>query len=71
MKFTNKFALPKPLYSALTWDSYTKGKADISVTELLKSPRQRILAKRHDDEITVDASENLWTLAGRAVHHIL
>jgi hypothetical protein len=71
MKFTNKFGLPAPLYHALTWDTYTKGEADVSVTELLKSPRQRLLQKRHDAEITIDASENLWSLMGRAVHQVL
>lgn len=69
--FTNAHNLSAPLFEALTFDTYSKGKADISVTELLKSPRQRLLAKRHDKEITVDASENLWLLMGRAVHNVL
>jgi hypothetical protein len=71
MKFENRFRLPAPLYNALTWDTYSKGDADISVTEMLKSPRQRLLQKRHDAEIVVDASENLWSLMGRGVHYIL
>ena len=71
MIFSNKYNLNAPLFHALTWDSYSRGKANISVTGLLKSPRQRILTERHQDEITVDASENLWTLLGRSVHNVL
>ena len=71
MRFTNKYGLNAPLFHALIWDSYSRGKANISVTGLLKSPRQRILTDRHQDEITMDASENLWTLLGRSVHNVL
>lgn len=71
MKFVNQHDLPAPMFEALTWDTYTKGDSDFSTTELLKSPRARLLAKRHEDEIVVDASENLWVLMGRAVHDVL
>lgn len=70
-KFINPGKLPGPLFKALTYDSYSKGKADISVTELLKSPRQRLLSKRHDEEIEIDASQNLWLMMGRAAHQVL
>jgi len=70
MKFTNKHNLPEPLFQALTEDNHGK-RGDISVTGLLKTPRQRLLAERHDDEITVDASTRLWSLLGSAVHHII
>lgn len=71
MKFSNTSKLPAPMFHALTWDTYTKGKADISVTELLKPPRQRLLAKRHDADITINASQNLWSLMGRSTHNVL
>ncbi len=70
MKWTNKFNLPEPLFRALTEDRYKKV-GDISVTSLLKTPRQRLLAERHDAEIVGDASWNLWSLLGTAVHHIV
>ena len=52
-------------------DTYTKGKADISATGLLKPPRQAHLAYQHDAEMVVDVSRQVWSLFGRAVHHIL
>lgn len=70
-KFINPGKLPEPLYKALTYDTYTKGRADVSVTELLKSPRQRLLSKRHDHEIEIDATDNLWLMLGRAAHNVL
>jgi len=70
MIFTNKHNLPKPLFNALTADDYDRV-GDISVTELIKSPRQRLLAKRHWDDVVVDASSRLWMLMGKMVHKII
>lgn len=70
MIYTNRQELPGPLFRALTEKTYEKV-GDVSVTELLKSPRQRLLALRHDKEIVRDASENLWSVLGTAVHDLL
>lgn len=70
MIFTNRLELPDPMYRALTMNEYTKV-GDVSVTELLKSPRQRLLQKRHDKEIVKDACENLWSVLGTAVHSMI
>lgn len=71
MKITNKYNLPAPLVAAIARDPYTKGKANYSITELLDSPRIARLKQRHYSEIERDASEFVWTLMGRAMHHVL
>lgn len=71
MKITNRLGLPEPIVEAVKNDEYSKGKADISVTELLAPPRQVALKKRHADELVEDASERIWSLMGQSVHKIL
>jgi len=71
MKYSNDLNLPEPFAKAVMRDTYTKGKADISATGLLKPPRQAHLAYQHDAEMVVDVSRQVWSLFGRAVHHIL
>ena len=56
------------MYKALTTNNYSRGKSDLSVTQLIDSPRVRILKQRHAEEITEDASEMLWSVLGTAVH---
>ena len=68
MKITNNHNLPEPVYKALTTNNYSRGKSDLSVTQLIDSPRVRILKQRHAEEITEDASEMLWSVLGTAVH---
>jgi hypothetical protein len=68
MKITNKTALPASIVSALTEDNYTKGDSNYSVTQLIDSPRVRILRRMHHEEMEQDASELLWSALGNAVH---
>ncbi len=70
MKYTNRLGLPAPLASAVIRDTYVKA-GDISVTAIISPPRKRILEKRHDEEISVDVSDQLWMLLGSSVHAIL
>ena len=51
--------------------TYSKGKAHISATEIINSPRIVQLKKKYWDEIEQDASEMVWSLFGSAVHNIL
>lgn len=67
MQFTNKFKLPEFVVNALKRDDYEQV-GDFSITGLLKSPRQRILAKRYDDQIVMDVSDLTWSVLGTAVH---
>jgi hypothetical protein len=76
--------IPRPLYDALV-DSdseygkevkeYLNGKKydfAISVTSLLKSPRQYQLLRRHHDKIVINPVDDLWhSLLGTIVHYIL
>lgn len=71
MKLTNKLGLPEPIVRAVRNDGYTKGDADISVTELIDSPQIRVLRKQHEDQLVEDVSERIWSLCGQVIHGIL
>ena len=71
MRLTNKQKLPQPLVDAVKNDGYTKGNADISVTELLKPPMQRALEIKHEAELEEDVSDRIFSLLGQTIHSIL
>lgn len=71
MTLTNKLGLPEPLVNAVRQDPYSSNGSDTTVTTLLKPTRAVALEKLHKDEITEDASERLWALAGQIGHAIL
>ena len=65
---TNLYNLPETIVRALKIDGH-RVNGDISCTQLLDSPRIRILKKTNDYK--VDVSEKLDALLGTALHHIL
>lgn len=67
----NRYNLPAPLASALTFERRAPVAGRISVTQLIDSPLRRILLMRHYNEIEEDVSENLWALMGKAVHYVI
>lgn len=71
MKITNNFGLPESIILALHRPTYSKGNANLSVTEMMSSPRIAQLKRRHWNDLTEDASSMVWSLFGSAVHHIL
>ena len=71
MKITNNFGMPQPFVDFAINDKYSKGKADISVTTLIDSPKIRLMKEKHDHEIEVDAVDMVWALFGTAVHSVL
>lgn len=71
MEQTNKYNLPDPVVTALTRDDYTRGESHISVTQLIDSPRVRLLRDEYDHAIEEDVSENLWSVLGRAAHTVM
>lgn len=71
MKITNKFGLPDAIVDFARAEKYSRGKADISVTTLIDSPRIRLLREAHEDEIEQDVSDMVWPLFGTAVHAVL
>ena len=70
MKITNKYDLPEILVAAMENDPYTRGDADISVTQLIDSPRVRELRKEHPDRES-DVSDMVWAFFGQSVHAML
>jgi len=71
MKLTNHNRLPEAIVRAIQNDSYTKGSADISVTELLTPPQLRSLKAKHYAELEEDVSDRIWSLLGQSVHTII
>jgi|TARA_R110002020_G_scaffold150406_2_gene327087 hypothetical protein len=70
MKITNKHNLPELVVNALTFDTYSRGESDISITQLIDSPRISLLERQHSDEIEQDAVDFLWSRFGTSVHEM-
>jgi hypothetical protein len=71
MKITNKFSIPQTFLNVLDRPQYSKGKAHLSVTQLLNSPKIVALTKKFEDEIEQDAADMVWSIFGSAVHNVL
>jgi hypothetical protein len=71
MIITNKFNLPQTFVNVLKRPTYSKGKSNISATELISSPRIVQLRKLHAEEIEQDVSEMVWSIFGTAIHGVL
>lgn len=71
MKLTNKYNIPQTFVNVLHRPTYSKGKAHLSVTQLINSPKIVALTNIFQDEIEQDVSEMVWSLFGSAVHNIL
>ena len=71
MKITNKFNLPQPFVDLVSGETYNKGESDITTTGLAQPPKIAELTRRHSGEITMDASEKVWTMMGTANHYVL
>lgn len=70
MRITNDLNLPEPFVDAARGEhAYTPRR--YSATDVIGGIRKAILQRRHDDEISVDASEQVWAIFGTAVHTIL
>lgn len=68
---TNIKGFPDALVKAVENDSYSKGRADRSVTGLLTPPRQAALKEFYGDLITEDVSERTFALYGQLIHLLL
>lgn len=71
MKLTNKYNLPQTFMNVLHRNSYTKGKAHLSATELISSPRIVQLRKLNWDYLEEDVSDKVWAIFGTAIHSVL
>jgi len=68
MEITNKFGLPPFVVDALTFSDYSRGDAQISVTQLIDSPRVVQLQRQHADKQTKDVVDFVWSRFGTSVH---
>lgn len=70
MQYTNKYGLPAAFVSAASSGRRDFDMSTYSVTELLKGPREILLSRRHDAELSEDVSECVWRILGTAVHKV-
>jgi hypothetical protein len=70
-QITNIYNLPQPFVDLVSGDTYSKGESDITTTGLAQPPKIAELTRRHASEITMDASEKVWTMMGTANHYVL
>ena len=68
---TNNKGFPLALVKAVENDSYSKGRADRSVTGLLAPPRQAALKDTHEDDLTEDVADRTYALYGQLIHLLL
>jgi hypothetical protein len=71
MKLTNEYGIPQTFINVLERPTYNKGKAHLSATQLLNSPKIVALTRKFEDEIEQDASEMVWSIVGSAIHNFL
>lgn len=71
MIITNKFNLPQTFVNITRRPTYSKGKANLSATELINSPRIVQLRKAHEADVEYDVSEMVWSIFGTAIHGVL
>lgn len=71
MKLTNKHGLPVTILNVIKRPQYNKGRANMSVTELLNSPRIVQLKRKNWDLLEEDAADMVWSIFGTAIHGVL
>ena len=71
MKLTNKFNIPQTFVNVVKRPTYNHGKANLSVTQLINSPKIVALTKKFEEEIEQDVADMVWSIFGSAVHGIL
>jgi hypothetical protein len=71
VKLTNKYNIPQTFVNVLQRPTYSKGKANLSVTQLINSPKIVALTSLFADELEQDVSEMVWSIFGSAVHGVL
>ena len=70
MQITNNLNLPAAFVHAVSTERHNAPHC-YSATTLNKGAKEIVLTDRHYDEITVDASEQIWAVWGTAVHALL
>ena len=73
MKYVNPRNLPWPIVESMEQaaEAYSPGDSDITVTQLVDSPRIRILLDRYGKELEVDVVDRIFAFQGQLIHEIL
>lgn len=71
MKITNKHGIPQTIVNVVQRPTYSKGKANLSVTQLINSPKIVALTNKFQEELEQDVSDMVWSLFGTAIHTVL
>jgi hypothetical protein len=71
MKLTNQYGIPQTFVNVLERPTYSKGKAHMSATQLLNSPKIVALTRKFDDQLEQDVSDMVWSIVGSAMHNFL
>ncbi len=70
MRWTNRHNLDPVIAQTVMEDDY-EAVGDISVTRLIRPAQITYLESVHEDEIVQDVVDGLYSLEGRALHHII
>lgn len=68
---TNKYNLPQTFVNVLQRPTYSKGRANLSVTQLINSPKIVALTQKYQDDLEEDVADMVWSIFGSAVHKVL
>jgi len=71
MKITNNFNFPQPFVNIAMTPTYSKGKAHISATGLLNSPKINLMMKKYDEFLEQDVADMIHQMYGSISHYIL
>jgi hypothetical protein len=71
MKVTNVHNLPEVFVRMAESDSYSRGKSERSVTQLIDSPRVVNLKVQHEPQMIEDAADVFFRQLGTAFHNLL
>jgi hypothetical protein len=69
MKYINDINAPQPVYDWLVNNEYSRGESTWSVTQLIDSPRVRILKEEHEEAMEIPVSSLLASSIGTAIHN--
>jgi len=70
MIITNKYDLPQAFVNLAT-EEYQVKPYEYRATSLLKGFKETLINRQFHDQITVDVSDMVWLLFGKAVHYML
>lgn len=71
MNYSNVLGLPRHIVEVLTRQRYQNNHDGLSVTRLIDHPHKIYLENKHDDQITVDVKDMMWSVLGSIGHGII